>query len=92
MNASKLQNLAMNDNGFIFDPSSGYSYTTNETGIFILRQLALGESKESICKSLCETYDCTEDHFNNDYAHFMLMLEALDLVNYEETMDEHRPE
>ena len=26
MNVNKLQNLAMNDNGFIFDPNTGYSY------------------------------------------------------------------
>ena len=29
MNTDKMKNLAVNDNGFVFDPSSGYSYSVN---------------------------------------------------------------
>jgi len=83
MKAEKLQNLAMNDNGFIFDPNTGYSYTTNETGMFIMRRIAQGETREQIMNELCEEYDCSADHFNSDFDHFMLMLDALDLIDFE---------
>ena len=80
MNTEKLKLLAMNDNGFIFDPNSGYSYTTNETGILILKLLAAGKETDDICGSLCKEYECTVDHIRSDYEHYLLMLEALGLV------------
>lgn len=82
MDSSKLQNLAMNDNGFIFDPNSGYSYTSNETGLYIMKLLAQGKDKDEICRLFCEEYDVSEDNFNSDYEHYMLMLEALALVDF----------
>lgn len=82
MNSDKLKNLAMNDNGFIFDPESGYSYTSNETGLFILKQLAAGLDRKEIFKALSEQYEVSEDNFNSDYDHYMLMLEALDMVEF----------
>jgi hypothetical protein len=82
MNFSNLQNLAMNDNGFIFDPNTGYSYTSNETGILILKLLAEGKEKEAIKARLLAEFEVNEDNFESDFEHFMLMLEALALVEY----------
>lgn len=82
MDYGKLPNLAMNDNGFIFDPNSGYSYTSNETGLYIMRLLAQGLDRETICTQFLESYDVSEDNFNSDYEHYMLMLEALGLVDF----------
>ena len=82
MNFSNLQNLAMNDNGFIFDPNTGYSYTSNETGILILKLLAEGKEKEAIKAKLIAEFEVNEDNFESDFEHFMLMLEALALVEY----------
>lgn len=82
MNFSNLQNLAMNDNGFIFDPNTGYSYTSNETGILILKLLAEGKEKEAIKAKLLAEFEVNEDNFESDFEHFMLMLEALALVEY----------
>lgn len=80
MDYSKLQNLAMNDNGFIFDPSSGYSYTSNETGLYIMKLLAQGKDKDAICEQLMAEYEVSTDNFSSDFEHYMLMLEALALV------------
>lgn len=82
MNVNKLQNLAMNDNGFIFDPNTGYSYTANETGIFILRKLASGLDKDAVRNALQELYEVSEDNFNSDFEHYMLMLESLDMIEF----------
>lgn len=82
MDSSKLQNLAMNDNGFIFDPNTGYSYTSNETGLYILKLMSMGKTKAEIRAEIMAEYDVSEDNFNSDYEHYLLMLEALSLVEY----------
>jgi hypothetical protein len=83
MNTDKLNNLAMNDNGFIFDPATGYSYTANETGLQVLKLLAAGKHKDEILRELCEEYECAESTMESDYVHYLLMLDALDLIEYE---------
>jgi len=81
MDFSKLQNLAMNDNGFIFDPNTGYSYTSNETGLYILKEMAAGKEKAAIREQIMADYDVSEDNFNSDYEHYLMMLGALSLVD-----------
>ncbi len=81
MDFSKLQNLAMNDNGFIFDPNTGYSYTSNETGLYILKEMAAGKDKAAIREQIMADYDVSEDNFNSDYEHYLMMLGALSLVD-----------
>jgi Coenzyme PQQ synthesis protein D (PqqD) len=44
METHKIQNLAISPNGFIFDPSTGHSYTANETALFLMK--GIGEGKE----------------------------------------------
>ena len=82
MDYNELTNLAMNDNGFIFDPASGYSYTSNETGLYIMKLLAQGLDRDAICQEFMAEYEVSEDNFNSDFEHYMLMLEALALVEF----------
>ncbi|MEF3694632.1 MAG: PqqD family protein [Candidatus Cloacimonadota bacterium] len=84
MNSEKLAQLAMNDNGFIFDPSSGYSYTSNETGLLILKALQMGKSEADIIAELVELYEVSEDQVHSDMEHYYRMLEALKLVQTDE--------
>lgn len=82
MNVENLKQLAMNENGFVFDPSSGYSYTANETGLAILRMLAAGHSKDEIRAAIMEDYEVSADNFDSDFDHYTLMLEAFTLVEF----------
>jgi hypothetical protein len=82
MNVENLKQLAMNENGFIFDPSSGYSYTANETGLAILRMLATGMDKNEIRDKILEEYEVGPDNFESDFDHYTLMLEAFSLVEF----------
>ena len=84
MNSEKLVQLAMNDNGFIFDPSSGYSYTSNETGLLILKALQMGKSEADIIAELVELYEVSQDQVRSDLDHYYRMLEALKLVQTDE--------
>jgi len=81
MNTDQLMTLAVNKNGFIFDPENGISYTVNETGLFVLQKLQQGMQQDEIIKELCDEYNVSSEQGRSDLEHFVAMLEALDLVN-----------
>jgi hypothetical protein len=80
MNTDQLMTLAVNKNGFIFDPENGVSYTVNETGLFILQKLQAGLDKDKITALLPLEYEVELDGARSDVEHFMAMLKALSLV------------
>lgn len=86
MEKVRITELAISDNGFIFDPGTGYSYTANETGFLLLRMLQSGMDKAAIRRQFLEEYETTVDHFDSDYEHFVLFLRTLNLI--EENGDE----
>lgn len=52
-----LQRIALNDSGFVFDPVSGHSFTTNETGLSLLRLFTKRATLEEMVDSICDSYD-----------------------------------
>lgn len=72
--------LAVNKNGFIFDPENGISYTVNDTGLFILNQMQKGLEQDAILQLLVDEYDVNIEHARSDMEHYMGMLKALRLV------------
>lgn len=52
-----LMRLALSDNGFVFDPVAGNSFTVNGTGLAILRRLQHESSLDSIVASLLEEFE-----------------------------------
>ncbi len=81
MNTDQLMTLAVNKNGFIFDPENGISYTVNETGLFILQQMQKGRNDQEIIAALDEEYDVASDQARSDLEHYKAMLKALHLVD-----------
>ncbi|NPA13893.1 MAG: HPr-rel-A system PqqD family peptide chaperone [Aquificae bacterium] len=67
----KLKRLAINDEGFIFDPETGNSYVVNQTGLFILKLLKEGKSEEEIIKALTEEFEVDEDTARRDFYDFL---------------------
>ena len=57
MELKKLHNLAISDSGFIFDPTSGHSYTANETALFIISRLKEGDDTEKIIAALTQEFE-----------------------------------
>ncbi|GAB1467912.1 hypothetical protein MASR2M64_06040 [Candidatus Cloacimonadota bacterium] len=80
MNTDQLMTLAVNKNGFIFDPENGISYTVNDTGLFILKHLQKGVDKDDIISLITEEYDVNIENARSDMEHYMAMLKALRLV------------
>jgi len=77
---NKLMKLAISDEGFIFDPETGNSYTTNPTGLLILRMLKEGKGEEEIVKALTEEFGAEEEEARRDLYDFLEQLRAYGLV------------
>lgn len=80
---NKLSKIALSDEGFIFDPETGNSYTVNPTGLFILKLLKEGKGQEEIAKALAEEFDVSEKEALRDTADFIEQLRFYGLVEAE---------
>ena len=73
MNVKK--NLALSDTGFVFNPSTGDSFSVNPIGLEILRLLKDQTSEEEIKKHLLQTYQIDVETIEKDYYDFVKGLE-----------------
>ena len=80
MNTKKLSALAISDSGFIFDPITGHSFTSNETGISIINLLKQGYGTDEIVDELLEIYDVEENQLEVDVLDFLQNLKNYNLV------------
>lgn len=65
-----LLRLALSDNGFVFDPVTGNSYTVNGSGLAILRRLQHETDLGSIVASLREEFNVDELDAERDVIEF----------------------
>ncbi len=77
---NKLNRLAINDEGFIFDPETGNSYTVNEVGLFILKQLKEGKSESEILDALIENYEVEKGEAEKDLIDFLEQLRLMGIL------------
>jgi len=77
---TRLNQLALNDEGFIFDPSTGESFTVNTTGLFILNLLKQGKSLEEIAQALNEEFLDLPDSVERDVIDFIAHLKTFRLM------------
>lgn len=76
MDKKVLQNLAISETGFIFDPVTGNSYNSNETGVFIINTLKDGKSVEELITLMASEYDVEEKDIEKDIQFFITQLET----------------
>ena len=76
---SKLGNLAISDNGFIFNPLTGDTYTLNPTGGSIIKALKAGDSKSKILDMLVEEYEVNFEDAERDFDNFISQLKLHNL-------------
>lgn len=77
---SLKKNIAISDSGFVFDPLSGNSFTTNPIGLLILQGLRAGKSEKEIAEQLFDSYDAEPSRVTKDLSDFMMVLERLKLT------------
>ena len=76
----KLVHLAINDEGFVFDPTSGDSYQVSQTGLHILSGLRTGKADIEIAQLLAEKYEVNLEDAQRDVADFLANLKNLGLT------------
>lgn len=79
MASEALKNLALSDTGFVFDPTTGNTYTLNETGLAIVRLLKIDKTKEEIIQSIISEYEVDSDEIERDYSDMIIQLTELGL-------------
>ncbi|HOI31271.1 MAG: PqqD family protein [Bacteroidales bacterium] len=77
-------NIAVSDNGFIFNPASGESFTVNQVGLDILNLLRKGEKQETIIQQLSEKYQADKAVIERDLSDFQAMIKQYHLIQNEE--------
>ena len=75
------KNIALSDTGFLFNPSTGDSYTTNPIGLDIIRELKEGSSPKEVLKFIMEKYEVEESRIEKDLGDFIDMLKSFQLMD-----------
>lgn len=74
------KNIALSDTGFVFDPSTGDSFSVNPIGLEIIRQLKDGGSQKEIEAAILKKYTVDRSTFEKDFGDFVNMLAKLKLT------------
>jgi hypothetical protein len=78
------RNIALSDSGFVFNPSTGDSFSTNPIGLEIIKMLKEEKPDEEIKKYVLNTYNTDEATFEKDYYDYINMLVKIKLTESNE--------
>lgn len=74
------RNIALSDSGFVFNPSTGDSFSVNPIGLEIIKLLKEEKSEAEIKKALFNKYQTDEGAIDKDFYDFIKMLESNKLL------------
>lgn len=77
------KNIALSNTGFVFNPTTGDSYTINQVGQEILGFLGENKSLEEITSLMTTSYDIDPPSFEKYYFDFISMLRQFELLDEE---------
>mgnify|MGYP006278743621 CR=1 FL=1 len=77
-------NIAANENGLLFNPSTGESFQVNPVGARLIELLKKAESMENIKASILAEYDVEESTLEKDVADFIHLLKTHSLLQENE--------
>jgi hypothetical protein len=86
-NGRALADLAISDNGFIFDPLVGTTYSVNATGLCVLQSLKEGLGREAIARRLVERFEKPTPDPTRDVDEFVRLLRQHSLVSSDFTAE-----
>ena len=75
--------LRVNDQGTVFDPETGETYTVNDTGLIIFRLLQEDLGVEQIHQHLGKEYEMTLQECKRALMDFTAVLKMYDLLHHE---------
>lgn len=74
------KNIATSESGFVFNPVTGDSFSTNPIGTEILFMLKEGKSFSEISTAILDKYDVEPAVFEKDYDDLLAQLKAFNLL------------
>lgn len=78
------KNLAVSETGFIFNPSTGDSFSANAIGAEVLNLLKEGKELPEVKKALMDKYDVDKTVLEKDIDDFVVLLRDNNLLQYEQ--------
>ncbi len=75
------RNLAISENGFVFNPTTGDSFSVNEIGALIINEIKSNKSKQEIIQSITETFNVEKSTAEKDFNEFLKVLSNHQLVD-----------
>ncbi len=74
------QNIAISDNGFVFNANTGDTFKLNNIGIDILKYLQNEHTEEELFKYLLERYDVDRLTLDQHMTDFLSMLRQYQML------------
>jgi len=68
------KNIATSEEGFIFNPGTGDSFSTNDIGTEIISLLKEDKSQQAIIDTICSGYDVDQNQFEKDLDDYLIQL------------------
>lgn len=75
------KNIATSDTGFIFNPGTGDSFSSNTIGSEIFSCFKEDKSRQEILSLICEKYDVNKDELEKDLEDFISQLRDHNLLD-----------
>jgi hypothetical protein len=77
------ENIALSENGFVFNPSTGDSFTMNKTGKEVIMMIKEGKDLSLITDFMAEKYDVDRNTLERYLADFLNDLNVYNLLEEE---------
>jgi len=74
------KNIATSDEGFLFNPTTGDSFSTNSIGAEIINLLKKDLTLREVTENICEKYDVDQSLFERDLEDFTLQLKEFSVL------------
>jgi hypothetical protein len=74
------KNIATSDNGFIFNPATGDSFTSNLIAAEILAMMKTGKSAIAIKQDILDKYEVDAHQLDRDWEDWILQLKHANLL------------
>lgn len=74
------KNIASSEEGFLFNPTTGDSFSTNAVGAEIIQLLKKDQTFAEIVDIICSKYDVDKTLFERDLDDFTLLLKEYSIL------------
>jgi Coenzyme PQQ synthesis protein D (PqqD) len=73
-NLGNLNDLAISDKGFVFDPITGSTFNTNVVGVCIINAMKAGKDQDGIVAAIQDQFEVMEADVVRDLDDFIFLM------------------